>query len=208
MQVVLVIPSSTEIKPSDTVVHKIYQVPYKPGFAEDRVVRLELEGEKLEMIFGLSDAVTTLCEATLNSTKLLNELRGFDLIVYDSLAFCGALLGELLDVQRVEIMPVPPNTQTFALYHMIPMPVSYVPQGFTGFSDKMTFVERAMNVAAFFGWHLFDLLVYGREMNALKVKYNIKPERSFQEAVGSAELVLITADFALEYAQPLLPGRK
>ena len=40
----------------------------------------------------------------------------------------------------------------------------------------MTFVERAMNVAAFFGWHLFDLLVFGREMNALKIKYNIKPE--------------------------------
>ena len=72
----------------------------------------------------------------------------------------------------------------------------------------MTFVERAMNLAAFFGWRLFDLLVCGREMNALKIKYNIKPEQSFQEAVGSAELVLITADFALEYAQPLLPGRK
>lgn len=91
---------------------------------------------------------------------------------------------------------------------MIPTPVSYVPQAFTGFSDKMTFAERAMNVVACFGWHIFDLLVYGRQMNALKVKYSITPERSFREAVGSAELVIITADFALEYTQPLLPGRK
>ena len=171
------------------------------------MVRLELEGEKLQMLFALSGALTTLCENSLKSADLLDELRDFDLIIYDNIAFCGALLGELLDVPRVEIMSVPPNTQPFSLYHMIPLPVSYVPQGFTGFSDKMTFVERAMNVAAFFGWHLFDLLVFGREMNALKIKYNIKPERSFQEAVGSAELVLITADFALEYAQPLLPGR-
>lgn len=207
MQVVLVVPSCTEIKPSDTVVHKIYQVPYKPDFAEDTLVRLELEGKKLQMLFAFSGALTTLCENSLKRTDLLEELRDFDLIIYDNAAYCGALLGELLDVPRVEIMPLPPTTQPFSLYHMIPMPVSYVPQGFTGFSDKMTFVERAMNLAAFFGWRLFDLLVCGREMNALKIKYNIKPERSFQEAVGSAELVLITADFALEYAQPLLPGR-
>ena len=43
-------------------------------------------------------------------------------------------------------------------------------------------------------------------MNALKVKYNINPERSFQESAGDAEMVLITADFALEYPQPLIPG--
>ena len=50
-----------------------------------------------------------------------------------------------------------------------------------------------------------DLLI-GSTMNGLKVKYNIKPERSWQQAVGDAELVIITADFALEYPQPLLPG--
>ena len=204
----MVVPSSTEIKPSDAVEHKVYQVAYKPGFSEDAVIRLELEGEKLQMLFTLSDVLKTLSEGILKSTELQDELKDFDLIVHDSVAFCGALLGELLDIPRVEIMPVPPNTQPFALWHKIPMPVSYVPQTFTGFSDKMTFTERIMNLVAFFGWHLFDLLVYSRGMNALKVKYNIKPERSFQEAAGSAELVLITADFALEYPQPLLPGRK
>ena len=43
-------------------------------------------------------------------------------------------------------------------------------------------------------------------MNNLKIKFNIKPERSFQEAIGDAEMVIITADFALEYPLPLLPG--
>ena len=52
---------------------------------------------------------------------------------------------------------------------------------------------------------LLDLL-FGSIMNNLKVKYNIKSERSYEEAVGGAELVLIAADFALEYPQPLLPG--
>ena len=43
-------------------------------------------------------------------------------------------------------------------------------------------------------------------MNSVKYKYSIKPERTFQEAVGDAELLIINADFALEYPQPLLPG--
>lgn len=66
--------------------HKIYQVPYKPGFSEDTVIRLELEGEKLQLLFILSDALTTLCDGILKSTEVLDELKDFDLIVHDSLA--------------------------------------------------------------------------------------------------------------------------
>ena len=43
-------------------------------------------------------------------------------------------------------------------------------------------------------------------MNALKFKYNITTDKSFQETVDGVELVLIRADFAIEFAQPLLPG--
>ena len=171
------------------------------------MIRLELEGNKLQLFLKMSEVLFTMCEGILNSTGVLEELKDFDLIVHDSLAFCGALLGDRLDIPRVEILPVPPNGP-FSLNHMIPMPVSYVPQAFTGFSDKMTFLQRTMNFGAFLGMKLFLPLTQGRNMNALKVKYNIKPERSFQEAVADAELVLITADFAIEYAQPLLPGRK
>ena len=189
------------------MLHKIYQVPFEPGFQEDVVIRLELEGNKLQLLLKMREVLGTLCEGILNSTEILKELKDFDLIIHDSLAFCGALLGERLDIPRVEIMPVPPNAP-FALNHMIPMPISYVPQAVTGFSDKMTFPQRTINMAVYLGIKLFMHLTHGRTMNSLKVKYNIKPERSFQEAVADAELVIITADFALEYAQPLLPGKK
>ena len=67
-------------------------------------------------------------------------------------------------------------------------------------------MERFMNLGAYLSGRLFVSLKYERILNALKVKYNIKPERSSKETVGDAELVLITADFALEYPQPLMPG--
>ncbi|KAJ7389215.1 UDP-glucuronosyltransferase 1-1 [Desmophyllum pertusum] len=205
-EVALVVPSSHKIKPSEKVPHKIYQVPYKPGFIEDTMIRLELEGHKLELLFKMTaEVMPTLCESALNSTDILKELEGFDLIIYDSIAACGALLAEHLDIPRVEILPAPPNAP-FVHNHMVPTPVSYVPQLLTGFSDKMTFVERVMNLGVYLGMRMFDKFGLGRSFNALKVKYNIKPERSFEEAVGDAELLIITADFALEYAQPLLPG--
>ena len=154
----------------------------------------------------MGEVLANLCDSALSNTDIRKELRGFDLILYDT-DVCAALVGELLGIPRVEIVTNAPN-MPFGFPHMIPMPVSYVPQLFTGFTDKMTFLERLLNLGAYLGSQLFMLLVFARPMNALKVKHNIKPERSFQEAVGDAEMVIITADFALEYPQPLLPGMK
>ena len=202
----MVVPSSQKVKPSEKVPHKIYQVPYKPGFLEDSMIRLELEGNKLQLLWKTNEILSTVCEGLLNNTEVLNALKGCDFIVYDTIAFGGVLLGEQLGIPRVEIMPMRPNNPFGLYFHMIPMPISYVPQLFAGFSDKMTFVERVINLGLYHAMKLFMYIVYERPMNALKVKYNIKPERSFQQAVADAELVIITADFALEYAQPLLPG--
>lgn len=200
------VASSENIKPSNTVSHKIYKVPYERGFGEAALLPLELEGDKLQMMLKMDEILTTLCEGALNSTELIEELKDFDLIVNDGLTFCGALLSDRLGIPRVDILAVPLNSP-YSFNYMIPMPVSYVPQLFTGFSDKMTFVERVINLGAYLGVKFFMNIAFDRSMNNLKVKYDIKPERSFQEAVSEAELVMITADFALEYAQPLLPGR-
>lgn len=187
--------------------HKIYQVPFEPGFLEDNMIRLEFEEHKLQLFLKMGEVLHTLCESILNSTEILEELKGFDLILHDSLASCAVLIGEHLHIPRVEILPAPPNVP-FTFQHMIPMPVSYVPQLLTGFTDKMTFLERVMNLGAYLGMKLFVQFAFERPLDTLKVKYKITPEQSYHEAAGDVELVIITADFALEYPQPLLPGMK
>ena len=169
------------------------------------MIRLQLEGRQLQFFFKFSETLASLCEAALNSTEVFNKLKGFDLIVRDGLAFCAVLIGQKLGIPRIEILPEPPNAPV-SFMHMMPMPVSYVPQLLTGFTDKMTFMQRVVNLGAYLGGQAMINLGFGRTLNALKVKYDIKPERSFQEAVGDTEMVIITADFALEYPQPLLPG--
>jgi len=200
----MVVPSTQQIKPGDKVPHKIYHVPLASDYL-DILIRLEVEGRKFESVKKLPETLASLWEGALNSTELLNELKGFDLIVYDNMALYGPLVGELLGIPRVEIFPSPPNL-LLDVYHMAPMPISYVPQLVTGFTDQMTFTERVMNLGAYVVGKLFVILTYDRIMNGLKVKYNITPERSFQESIGDTELVIITADFPLEYPQPLLPG--
>lgn len=203
----LVVPSSQKIKPSEKVPHKIYQVPYKPGFQEDALIRLEFEGHKLQLLFKMGEVLRVMCESALNNTEVLEDLKGFDLIIYDSLASCSVLIGEHLNIPRVELLPTPPNAP-FSFRHMIPMPVSYVPQLLTGFTDKMNFLERVMNLGAYLGIKFFIQFAHERPIDALKVKYKIKPQQSYYEAAADVELVIITADFAIEYSQPLLPGMK
>ena len=185
--------------------HKIYQVPYKPDFVDD-FIRLELERNKVKFLLKANEILSTMCDCLLNNTEVFKELQGFDLLVYDFTAFGAVLLGEHFGIPRVEIMPFTPNYPFASYFHAIPTPVSYVPQPMTGFSDKMTFVERAINFAAYLGANIFMKFLYERPLNALKVKYNIKPGRSILQAIGDTELVIIIADFALEYPQPLLPG--
>ena len=157
------------------------------------------------MFYRLSEVVQVFCESFLNSTDLLEDLRNFDLIAHDSFAATAVLLAERFDIPRVEILPSPPNSP-WAMYHRVPMPVAYVPQHMSGFSDQMSLFQRVMNLGTYFSSRLFQDLAFARLMNGLKVKYNVKPQRSFQDAVGDVELLIIAADFALEYPQPLLPG--
>ena len=147
-----------------------------------------------------------LCEGVLNSTEMLKEVKNFDLLLYDSPAgMCGVLVSELLSIPRVQIQAHP--NSPFGFDNMIPMPVSYVPGLFSGLTDEMTFMERIINLLSYLLIKTFWIdLVYSSAMNDHKTKYKIKPGKSYQEAIGDAELVLIAADFALEYAQPLLPG--
>ena len=206
LKVVFVVSSDVQIKSNEKILHKIYKVPYEPGFSEELLVKPALEGNQLKGLWALSEVQRVMCECLLNDTKLLQELKDFDLIVYEGSALCAVLVGDLLDIPRVVIAPGSPNGP-FAPLHMIPTPVSYVPQQLTGFSCNMTFIQRVVNLGAYFASQLFMKMMFaGSMMGHLKTKYNIKPEISYPDAVANVELMIVLADFALEYPQPLPPG--
>lgn len=125
--------------------------------------------------------------------------------MYDTFAPCAVLVSELLNLPNVVIAIAPPN-YAFSIYHMVPMPLSYIPVRETGFPGNMTFIQRVMNVGLYCLQHVLLEILFVRSLDGLKIKYNITTRRGFKEGYGAAELVIFLADFAMENPQPLLPG--
>ena len=170
------------------------------------MVRPALEENKYKIGWNLLQIQLVMCESLLNSSDTLRELKSFDLIVFGScIAPCGVLVSQLLGIPSVTIVMGPPN-QALSIYHMAPLSVSYVPIRETGFPSKMTFVQRVVNSGIYCVTRVLLDLFFVRSFDALKAKFNIKPDRSFEEGLGDTELVIFVADFALEFPQPLLPG--
>ena len=204
-KVAMVVSSDRQSKRGDKIPHKKFQVPFKPGFIEETLIRPALEGNKHMIGWNAYKLHLTMCESLLNSTELLQELKDFDLIVYDSFGPCAVLLSDLLRLPKVAISITPPNNP-FSIFHMVPMPLSYVPIHQSGYSSNMTFIQRAVNVVSYCLMQALFEILYVRSYDALMAKFNISAERSFRESFGNAELVIFLADFAMEYPQALLPG--
>ena len=187
--------------------HKTYghQALPRDFGSPQKVIKTAIEEGALKAIMMINEQQKIACDSLLNDTELLQDLTNFDLIVHEHFAFCSVLVAELLGIPRVIIVSDSPNSG-LSPYFKIPLPVSYVPSRFSSFTDKMSFIERLVNL----GMHIFSQVVshvlFARSMSPLKDRYNITPEISYHEAFGNAELVIFHADFAFEYAQPLLPG--
>jgi len=202
----MLVSSERPAKRNEKLPHWTFQIPFGPGYMEKMVIRPALEENRNSIGRNVLDIQLVTCECLLNSSDILQELKSFDLIVFDSCALCGVLVSQLLDIPSVIINVMGPPNYPLSLYHMVPMPVSYVPMQETRFTSKMTFLQRVANLGTYCVTRVLLDLFAARSFDALKAKFNIKPERSFEEGFGDAELVIFTADFALEYPQPLLPG--
>ena len=201
----MLVSSDRPTKANEKIPHKTFQVPYKAGFVEDLLIRPALEGSRYSVAWNYQKVQLVMCECLLNSSELLQELKNFDLIVFDAFAPCGVLLSEVLDIPNVMVVTGSPN-DIFSAYRKAPLPLSYVPMRGSGFPSNMTFIQRVRNLFKYcFGRVLMELF-FIRTMDQIKVKFNINPERSYRESYSDSALMLFLADFAMEFPQPLLPG--
>ena len=194
-----------ESRSDEKIPHKTYQVPFDLDFIEEFVVKTAIEEGIFRLLIDMHELQSLGCEQLLNNTELLQSLRNFDLIVNEAASPCAVLVADLLGIPWVVILPVSPNIPT-APFFQIPLPVSYVPLHLTDLTGKMSFTDRLMNLGTYVFSYLGTYALLAIYLSPLKSKYNIMPERSYFEALGNFELLIIEADFALEYPQPLLPG--
>lgn len=143
----------------------------------------------------------------------LEELRrvSFDLIIVDANELCGFLLAKELNVPHVVF-----STGMWVPYMASPAaPTSYVPEFNSMLSDRMSFFNRAKNVALRIGGYLLtDLLIYPL-YNFLLIKHHIGqapdqktllPSTSIARIIKDSRAWLLCTDTALEFPSPILPN--
>lgn len=148
------------------------------------------------------DFFITSCRALITYVKLhREELREFDLMFRDTPPECGAIVSEMLGIPRIDIRP----GMTMRLYKDISV-VSYIPDVFSSNTDKMSFVERVVNLISHtLTW--VTIYQYYAHFDEIRKEFGVQEQRSFEDALNNVEITIIAAHFALEYPQPILPGK-
>lgn len=206
-QVALVVPSVLPLTPSPSFRHSTYKFP----FAKDHLINTFVPQSHNRSFFdGAEDDQKWMdyffisCRALLSHVQQnRDELKKFDLMFCDSPPECGAVISEILRLPRIDIKPAGFGMRFYTDLGA----VSYVPWIFSSNSDKMSFLERLENLF----YHTLmstSFLSYYARYDGLTKEFGEGGERSFQEAINMAEITIIMGHFALEYSQPILPGKR
>ncbi|XP_072029984.1 UDP-glucuronosyltransferase 2A3-like [Amphiura filiformis] len=117
---------------------------------------------------------------------------------------CPVLLAQHLDVPFVSVIPYIPPSMLLRL-NANPVNPAVNPEMPTGFSDRMTFLQRVKNtIFSGIQWMMVDTPFKG--FDELKHKYNIKPEMSTLECVTHAEIVFVFSHFTLDFPRAYQPN--
>ena len=158
-----------------------------------------------EELFVLFTVQSFYCDDMLSDAKLMEETGHADLVVGELLYLCSALVADKLSLPHVLI-----SAASFAASPGIALglsaPPSYVPQFSNFLSNEWSIMDRARNVLRWFSLYLS----YSQDLcpiyDKIKAKYNITPNKSIQETLGRADMVIGQMNFGLEYPRPLYPS--
>ncbi|XP_028976889.2 UDP-glucuronosyltransferase 1-5-like [Esox lucius] len=134
--------------------------------------------------------------------KSLQEAE-YDLVLTDPAIATGLLLARHLK------LPVVLNARWITSgeghFAIAPSPLSYIPSPVSGFTDKMTFVQRVQNV-------LFHSITMFQQKFLLEPGYNRFCTKYFKEGcdiislIQEADIWLMRSDFVFEFPRPTMPN--
>ncbi|NWV11068.1 UD11 glucuronosyltransferase, partial [Ptilonorhynchus violaceus] len=216
-EVVVVAPeASLHIKPSKDLVMKMYSVPYtQEEMEKDFKVFLHTafeEGSFLERFLKVYEGMKKLgnmsaasCEHLLQNKELIRYLEEskFDAILTDPVVPCGLILAEHLSLPSVYFLRgVPCGLDLEAT--QCPSPPSYVPRGFTQFTDRMTFLQRVQNLL--YDTPNFFLCDFAFEPFSKLASEFLKRDVTVLDLLRKGSVWLLRLEFVLDYPRPLMPN--
>ncbi|XP_054133699.1 UDP-glucuronosyltransferase 1A1-like [Melozone crissalis] len=216
-EVVVVAPEvSMHIKPSKNFVMKMFSVPFtKEEMEKDFKAFFHgsfEEGTFFERFFHVLEGIkritnfgVTSCEKLLQNKELIRYLEEskFDAILTDPFVPCGVILAEHLSLPAVYFLRGIPCGLDFEATQC-PKPPSYVPRGFTGLTDRMTFLQRVKNLL-FDTQNLFLCDFAFDQFSKLASEF-LQREVTVLDLLRKGSVWLLRLDFVLDYPRPLMPN--
>ncbi|KAJ7334418.1 hypothetical protein OS493_014732 [Desmophyllum pertusum] len=144
------------------------------------------------------------CDEMFSNAELMEETKHADLVVGELFYLCGSLVADKLSLPLVIITKSLSSPTSIALG--LPSPPSYVPQW--NVPDELNFANRVQNVLnrmLLYVFYLYDVCPMYAE---IKAKHNITPNKTIQETLGRADLIIGQVDFMLAPPRPLLPNTR
>ncbi|NXC53212.1 UD11 glucuronosyltransferase, partial [Aleadryas rufinucha] len=216
-EVVVVAPEVTmRIKPSKNFVVKRYSVPYTEKelkeefqaffhFSFEQGSFLERFVKAYKGINRITNFGVASCEHLLQNKELIRYLEEskFDALLTDPVVLCGAILAQHLSLPSVYFLRGVPCGLDFEATQC-PNPPSYVPRGFTDFTDHMTFLQRVKNLLH----DIPDLFIcdFAFEPFSKLASEFLQQDVTVQDLLRQASVWLLRSEFVLEYPRPLMPN--
>ncbi|XP_052461752.1 UDP-glucuronosyltransferase isoform X2 [Carassius gibelio] len=216
-EIVLLVPeTSVRIEKSDNYTTKYFRVPYTLADLKANLDSIEKNAfekppkltdivENLGNLIQFLNMQVTACEWLLYDESLMKSLREteFDLVLTDPFLPCGAIIADSFSIPAVYFLRLIPCLLDESATQC-PSPPSFVPRFFTGFSDKMTFLQRVENtLMAVFDGFLCRKLFAGTD--ELASRYLQKDTR-YKELLGNGAIWLYRNDFTFEFPKPQMPN--
>nr|XP_054587868.1 UDP-glucuronosyltransferase 2C1-like isoform X2 [Nothobranchius furzeri]XP_054587871.1 UDP-glucuronosyltransferase 2C1-like [Nothobranchius furzeri] len=143
--------------------------------------------------------------ALLDDPGLVRKLHDgkFDLVLTDPSWGNGVIVAKYLNLPLVyNVRWLIPEDAQLAI---APSPLSYIPIVQSGFTDKMTFFERVVNMLLYLVGQIQMVLASKLAYQPLCEKY-LGPDHDFDQIKIDADIWLMRTDFVFDFPRPTMPN--
>lgn len=146
------------------------------------------------------------CDHLLQSKPVLDKLKaeGFDLLILDVFEACGRILRDYFDIPSILYNN---NAYNYMWDVFYPSNYAYVPSAMLfKSSDRMTFLERAQNIAIYLVLNIYNIEYYvPKLMEEIKKKHGVNTTVDVKKSFLKSSITIVNADFAVEFPRPSMP---
>ncbi|XP_072496847.1 UDP-glucuronosyltransferase 1A1-like isoform X2 [Notamacropus eugenii] len=194
-----------------------YPVPFHMGDLEshfrqmnhevfEKLPLLEKFFKRMESVRNVSTLFLSACSHLVNNRELMTHLgdNHFDAVFTDPFLPCGPIVAKYLSLPAVYFLHALPCSLDY-LATQCPSPPSYVPQGFSGSTDRMTFLQRVKNMLlkTFCQFFLSDFVYSPYTSLASEL---LKTEVTVTDLLSYGSIWLLRSDFAKDFPRPTMPN--